>query len=68
MVEDDYKPVGEVLIWTLEQALRDQFTPAVKTAWLAAYKLLSGVMISAAAELQPARGAWLLPVFRQRAA
>jgi len=68
VAKDDYKPVGEALIWTLEQALRDQFTPAVKAAWLAAYKLLSGVMISAAAELHPARGAWLLPVFRQRAA
>jgi len=67
VTENDYKPVGEALIWTLEQTLRGQFTPAVRGAWLAAYKLLSGVMIGAAAELRPAR-TLSSPVFRQRAA
>jgi hemoglobin-like flavoprotein len=68
VTEVDYKPVGEALMWTLEEALGDQFTPAVRSAWLAAYGLLSGVMISAAAEPQPARKAWFFLVFRQRAA
>jgi len=67
VTEDDYKPVGEALIWTLEQTLRGQFTPPVRAAWLAAYKLLSGVMIGAAAELQPAK-TFASPMFRQQAA
>ncbi|MEP9349038.1 globin family protein [Xanthobacter sp. KR7-225] len=49
-----YKPVGEALIWTLEQGLGDAFTPAVKAAWLSAYALLSTVMISAAEAEVPA--------------
>lgn len=49
-----YKPVGEALIWTLEQGLGDAFTPEVKAAWLSAYALLSTVMISAAEAEVPA--------------
>lgn len=44
---EQYAPVGEALIWTLEQGLGDAFTEDVKAAWLAAYTLLSGVMIDA---------------------
>ncbi len=47
---DHYTPVGAALIWTLEEGLGPDFTPDVKAAWLAAYTLLSGVMIEAAAE------------------
>ena len=47
---DHYAPVGAALIWTLEQGLGPDFTPDVKAAWIAAYTLLSGVMIEAAAE------------------
>jgi len=65
---DDYKPVGEALIWTMEQGLRDEFTPAVKSAWLAAYGMLIGVMMAGAAELQPARRGFMVPMFRRRAA
>jgi NO-binding membrane sensor protein with MHYT domain/hemoglobin-like flavoprotein len=65
---EDYKPVGEALIWTLEQGLRDEFTPAVKSAWLAAYGLLTGIMMAGAAELQPARRGFTVPMFRRRAA
>ena len=43
-----YKPVGEALIWTLEQGLGPDFTPEVKDAWLSAYGALSGVMIAEA--------------------
>jgi hemoglobin-like flavoprotein len=43
-----YKPVGEALIWTLEQGLGPDFTPDVKNAWLAAYGVLSAVMIGEA--------------------
>ena len=44
---EHYAPVGEALIWTLDRGLVD-FTSEVKSAWLAAYGALSGVMIAAA--------------------
>lgn len=47
---EDYAPVGDALIWTLEQGLGAGFTDAHRTAWQAAYRLLSGVMIEAAAD------------------
>lgn len=48
-VEDwHYDVVGQALIWTLEQGLGDAFTEEVRQAWIAAYTLLSGVMIEAA--------------------
>ena len=46
--EEYYSTVGEALLWTLEQGLGKDFTPEAKEAWTEAYKLLSGVMISAA--------------------
>jgi nitric oxide dioxygenase len=44
----DYAPVGESLIWTLEKGLGADFTAEVRTAWLAAYGVVSGVMIAEA--------------------
>lgn len=44
-----YRPVGEALLWTLEQGLGDDFTPETRAAWAGAYALLSTVMITAAA-------------------
>lgn len=44
---EHYAPVGEALIWTLEQGLGPDFTPAVRDAWITAYTTLSQVMISA---------------------
>lgn len=43
-----YPPVGEALIWTLEQGLGDAFDEKTKTAWGTAYAALSGAMIAAA--------------------
>lgn len=43
-----YTPVGEALIWTLEQGLGDAFTTDVKAAWGEAYAVLSGAMIETA--------------------
>ena len=37
--------VGASLLWTLEQGLGEAYTPEVNDAWVAAYTLLSGVMI-----------------------
>ena len=45
-----YATVGAALLWTLGQGLGEAFTPEVEAAWTAAYTLLSGVMIEAAAE------------------
>jgi hemoglobin-like flavoprotein len=35
---DHYAPVGEALIWTLEQGLGAEFTPSVKAAWTEAFR------------------------------
>jgi len=45
-----YAVVGQALIDTLDKGLGEDFTPAVREAWLTAYALLSGVMIEAAAQ------------------
>ena len=42
-----FEPVGAALLWTLEQGLGRDWTPAVKEAWVNCYTLLSGAMISA---------------------
>ena len=43
-----YDVVGEAFLWTLDQGLGEAFTPEVKAAWISAYGLLSGAMITAA--------------------
>ena len=45
---EHYAPVGAALIWTLEQGLKEDFTPPVREAWMTAYNTLSGAMIAAA--------------------
>ncbi|MFT7596306.1 MAG: hemoglobin-like flavoprotein [Paracoccaceae bacterium] len=44
---EHYAPVGEALIYTLDQGLGGAFTPEIKDAWVAAYGILSDVMITA---------------------
>jgi nitric oxide dioxygenase len=44
----DYAPVGEALLWTLQQGLGEACTAEVAAAWTTAYATLSGVMIAAA--------------------
>lgn len=43
-----YAPVGEALLWTLEQGLGDAFSPDERAAWTTVYGVLSTTMISAA--------------------
>src|SRR5688500_13947939 len=43
-----YDSVGSALLWTLEQGLKEAWTPSVKDAWVAAYTLVAGVMKDAA--------------------
>ena len=50
--EEHYGPVGTALLWALEQALREQFTPEVKSAWIKTYGVLSQTMRESA--LSPA--------------
>jgi hemoglobin-like flavoprotein len=47
-----YEPVGAALLWTLEQGLGPDFTPAVREAWVETYGLVAGVMMAAAAEIR----------------
>lgn len=43
-----YQPVGEALIWTLQQGLAEAFTPEVEAAWAKAYGILSEAMVASA--------------------
>ena len=42
-----YEPVGNALLWTLEQALGSNWNKEVKTAWKVCYIMLSNAMIEA---------------------
>jgi hemoglobin-like flavoprotein len=42
-----YATVADVLLWTLEQGLGDDFTPEVRDAWSSVYFLLAETMIGA---------------------
>lgn len=44
VIDGQYETVGAALIWTLEQGLKEQFTPETKAAWTAAYTLLAATM------------------------
>ncbi len=43
-----YDALGEALLWALEQALGEDFTPAVREAWTVCYDELAGEMKAAA--------------------
>ena len=44
----DYQPVAEAFLWTLDHYLGEGFTPELKEAWIEAYTILAGAMIEAA--------------------
>ena len=44
----NYEVMREALLWTLEQALAEEFTPAVREAWTVCYDELAGEMRAAA--------------------
>mgnify|MGYP001047157472 CR=1 FL=1 len=48
VTEAHYDTVGSALIWTLEKGLGEQFTPAVKDAWVETYTALASTMKQAA--------------------
>ncbi|WP_100642762.1 globin family protein [Alteromonas facilis] len=45
---DDYTPVGNALLFALQQGLGDGFTADVRTAWVHVYKTIADVMRSTA--------------------
>ena len=48
--DEHYDTVGEALIWTLGEGLKDDFTGDTKDAWVAVYTLVANTMKEAAAE------------------
>jgi len=44
---EHFTPVGEALLWALQQALNEEFTPAIADAWEAVYAALAQEMIDA---------------------
>jgi hemoglobin-like flavoprotein len=59
VTDEHYGPVGEALIWTLEQGLGQAFEGATKAAWIQVYQFLSTAMkIAASADfIEPFRQA-----------
>lgn len=55
VTDKHYDIVGEALIWTLQEGLKDDFTEEVKEAWITTYTTLAGVMKDAAAEAQKSK-------------
>ena len=49
--DQHYETVGAALLWTLEQGLKEAWTPAAKSAWTAAYSTVATVMRNAAAKV-----------------
>jgi hemoglobin-like flavoprotein len=45
---EDYTPVGNALLYALQQGLGADYTPGVKQAWIKLYRVVSDVMRSAA--------------------
>lgn len=45
---EDYPPVGEALVFALEDALGAAFTSELKESWITAYNILSSAMVDAA--------------------
>ena len=50
----DFRAVEDALLFALEHALIDVFTPEVKAAWQAAYALLAATMLEGVTPRTPA--------------
>jgi hemoglobin-like flavoprotein len=48
VTDQHYETVGAALLWTLEQGLKQAWTPAARSAWTAAYTTVATVMRRAA--------------------
>ncbi len=47
-MDSHYIHVGNALLWTIEEVLKEDYTPDVKAAWTDLYKLLASAMRTAA--------------------
>jgi hemoglobin-like flavoprotein len=47
---DHYATVAEALLWTLERGLGDEFSPAIRDAWVKVYGVLAATMQTGADE------------------
>jgi|GEM_PF-455542 len=56
---EDYEPVRQALMWTLEQGLRQDFTPAARSAWEATFRAFTTQMMAGAEDPAPAHGGYL---------
>lgn len=50
VTDEMYQPVGEALLWTLEQGLGEAFTEEVKEAWATVYGIIAETAIVGAHE------------------
>lgn len=50
VTDQHYETVGAALLWILEQGLGSTWTPAVESAWMAAYQAVAGVMRKVASD------------------
>jgi hemoglobin-like flavoprotein len=50
---EQYKKVGEALLWTLQQGLGKDWNEEVKNAWLTCYTVLADAMINASSQKHP---------------
>jgi hemoglobin-like flavoprotein len=50
VIDRHYETVGAALLWALEQGLKGAWTPAAKSAWIAAYTTVATVMRGAAVQ------------------
>ncbi|ESQ16433.1 MAG TPA: hemin receptor [Chromatiaceae bacterium] len=48
VLEEDYPKLADALFWTLEQQLGDDFTPAIRAAWVSVYDELADLMLEGA--------------------
>ena len=51
VLDSHYDSVGEALLWTLEQGLGEDWTPAAQAAWTQAYTLIASVMRNATVDI-----------------
>jgi hemoglobin-like flavoprotein len=49
-----YASVGAALLWTLDEALGESFTPEMRDAWAEAFAILADVMMDAAYRMRAA--------------
>lgn len=63
---EHYPAVGEALIWTIQQALGENYQPEIGEAWGAAYGYLSEKMINAPEKREKGIGNLIAKLFKRK--